>query len=169
MTAERMRYVWGLGPRLVLLLGLCGGLGLRAAAQNTVRVSGRPVASFAFSPDNIVRLPDNQITIRNTTPYLDSWKYAWSFGDGSTDTTSAYAFDHLLTGLYQALTDTAIMVQLVAGVGSTCPDSARMPLYIKPVKPLAAFGPDAAGCAPLDVTFANASRRSEERRVGKEC
>ncbi len=40
MTAERMRYVWGLGPRLVLLLGLCGGLGLRAAAQNTVRVSG---------------------------------------------------------------------------------------------------------------------------------
>ena len=37
-----MRCIWVLWPRLALLLGLCGGLGVRAQAQgpNTVRISG---------------------------------------------------------------------------------------------------------------------------------
>lgn len=129
-----------------------------AIYRDTVRVSGRPSGAFSFVPEGIVRLPDNQITIRNQTLYRNAWHYQWSFGDGTTDTTSAETFTHTLTGLFQELQTTQLTVTMIVSGTGGCPDTVRLPLTILPVKPEAAFKADTQGCAPVDVVFHNRSK-----------
>jgi gliding motility-associated-like protein len=47
---------------------------------------------------------------------------------------------------------------MVASSPYGCSDTVRHRLFIKPVPPIADFGPDAEGCAPVDVVFTNNSQ-----------
>ena len=129
-----------------------------AIYRDTVHVTGQPRGSFTFVPDGVVHLPNNQVTVRNQTLYREHWTYQWSFGDGSASTSSEEQFTQTLTGLFQQLSTTNLTVTMVATGPGGCPDTVRVPLIILPIPPVADFGPDTQGCAPVDVVFTNRSK-----------
>ncbi|MEN8156750.1 MAG: PKD domain-containing protein [Bacteroidota bacterium] len=117
------------------------------STTTTVTVYPSPAAGFLADPDTVI-YPDTTISLTNTTS-PGAWSYLWDFGDGTGDS-SKEPGAHSFTGF--GLFD----IQLKA-FSETCIDSVTKRVMVLPPPPLAAFGPDTAGCPPLLVQFSNRS------------
>ena len=112
-------------------------------------VYGKPVASFALSPNSgCSPLP---VTFTNTSTFAST--YIWRFGDGNTDVILNPI--HTYTNTSNTITQ-PITVKLVTVTSNNCRDSVTNTLVIFP-KPKAAFNVDTPSCSPKLLTFTNAS------------
>lgn len=122
-----------------------------------VKVFGRPKPEFTITPE-VLQLPESVASFTNFTPFRPNWKFKWIFGDGKSDTSSSLTINHDYAGIMSELTNTNIIVKLVAYNDFGCSDTVTRILQIRPIKPIVEFGPDTSGCAPLFVAFRNYSK-----------
>lgn len=132
--------------------------------SKTVRVYASPKADFVFLSDSSIQLPVNTITIGNKTRFRESWKYKWTFDDGSgifTDSASSFVHSFPLGDEY--FTDTNFVVTMVATSPRGCTDTLKKVMAILPGKPVAAFEvTPRIICAGNQVQFTNLSSFSAE-------
>lgn len=117
----------------------------------TVTVNIKPTANFVFTPT--VSCPPFAITFSNTTANGSS--YIWNFGVVPSATTTAVnpSFTFSNTGV-SAVNYT---VQLIAGTGAGCADTAKHVVQVLP-RPTAQYTANTTpGCSPLPQTFTNTS------------
>ena len=130
-----------------------------------VTVHGRPANNFFLTdPANRhLQLPNNTVTIKNTTPFYPSWHYRWTFDDGKSDTTRNQTFNHQYDFSFQDFTDTVFTITQIAYNDYGCTDTLRQNIIIQPEAPVPAFTyADSAGCSPLSVAFYNRSTYGRE-------
>jgi gliding motility-associated-like protein len=114
-----------------------------------VPVNDNITVDFTASPP-AQTLPNATVTItNNTTP--GPWQYAWDFGDGfTTNVTNPAPHTYATYGTY------TITLTVTNG---TCVQTVSQSVQINPIPPVVDFTYDpASGCAPLTVTFTNASQ-----------
>ena len=121
-----------------------------ADTQNMVgmiTVDGPPTAAFTAAPTTITA--GSAVTFTDTSTDVLSW--AWSFGDGATSVDENPVHTYATAGLYT--------VRLIAS--NDCGSDTLIvadQVTVNPPAPVAGFTIDPAdGCAPLDVTFTDAS------------
>ena len=124
--------------------------GCTSSKSRTIQVLGRPVAQFTATPSYQL-FPSTTIQINNQTS--GSWAYNWDFGNGETSINpSPTSLDYGTWGEYT--------IELKA-YSQFCRDSISHTIIIDAPPPIAAFEPEAQGCAPLTVTFENSSLYSD--------
>lgn len=135
------------GPYTVTLLvttPYCGNTGTQA-----VNVQARPTA--AFTPSAVLGCSPMNVTFANSS--AGATQFAWSFGDGGTSTLASPSYTFINTGS----TDVVHDVHLIASTPFGCADTVIVPITVAPGV-VAGFSHNAVpGCAPMDVTFVNAS------------
>ena len=130
----------------------------------TVRVYATPRADFVFLSDSSIQLPVNSITIGNRTRFRDSWKYRWTFDDGTAGITdSSASFTHVFPLGDEYFTDTNFVISMVVSGPRGCSDTLRKTMAILPGKPVAAFEiTPRVICAGRQVQFTNLSSFASE-------
>lgn len=122
----------------------CGGSGTQA-----VNVQPRPTA--AFVPSATLGCSPMVVDFANTS--TGATQFSWDFGDGGTSTQAAPSHTFVNTGT----TDIVLDVRLIASTPFGCADAVIIPVTVAPGV-TAGFSHNAVpGCAPMDVTFVNAS------------
>jgi hypothetical protein len=122
-----------------------------------VTVYAKPNPDFNINP-GVLQLPQTEVNFSNITPFRPNWRYRWVYGDNTQDTSGGLNVSHNYASVVSELTNTTIKVTLYAYNANGCVDSVSKTFEIKPIKPLADFGPDTSGCAPLIVKFRNKSK-----------
>lgn len=116
--------------------------GCKDSASQTITVS--PAPTVQFSANNLTSCSSTLTTqFKNSTTNGNT--YLWSFGDGSTSTTSAPSHTYSGYGSYN--------VKLVATSAAGCKDSVTSNAYIKLQAPTATITADTYGCSPATITF----------------
>jgi len=122
----------------------CGNTGTQA-----VNVQARPTA--AFSPSALLGCSPMDVSFTNAS--IGATQYAWDFGDGGTSTQPSPTHTFINPGTTNIVRD----VRLIASTPFGCADTVIVPITVAPGV-VAGFSHNAVpGCAPMDVTFVNAS------------
>ena len=108
------------------------------------------VADFTLSSTSL-QLPDNTVTITNTSTQNADYTYSWDFGDGTSFTgfdPGSHAYDRF--GTYQITLE---------ATDEFCSVETSQTLTVLPASPILDFEADILeGCAPLTVQFTNLSQ-----------
>jgi gliding motility-associated-like protein len=133
-------------------------------SNQTVRVYATPRADFAFLSDSSIQLPVSSINIGNRTRFRESWKYQWTFDDGTgISTDSSASFTHVFPLGNAYFTDTNFVISMVATSPRGCSDTLRKTMAILPGRPVAAFDvTPRIICAGKQVQFTNQSSFASE-------
>lgn len=121
--------------------------GCIAIAQQTVVVSPVPQADFMATPF-VQQFPNSTVALNNTSG-PGNWSHAWSFGDGATSNVPQ-------PGSHTYVNWGDFTITLIVS-GTACSDTAVQQVTITPPLPTASFLGQGEGCAPLSVSFTNAS------------
>ncbi len=132
--------------------------------SRVVRVYAAPKADFVFLSDSSIQLPVNSITIGNKTRFRDSWKYKWTFDDGTgIFTDSSASFTHTFPLGNEYFTDTNFVISMIASSPRGCTDTLKKTMAILPGRPVAAFEvTPRIICAGNQVQFTNLSSFASE-------
>ncbi|MEM6263235.1 MAG: PKD domain-containing protein, partial [Bacteroidota bacterium] len=107
----------------------------------------KPTASFTVGNT----FGCNGITVPITNESLNATNYTWDFGDGGTSTAANPSYTYNTPGTYR--------ITLIAEDNFGCRDTFENPVNINIIGTDVIFDADTTfGCAPLSVTFSNASR-----------
>ncbi len=121
----------------------------------TLTVPRTVVFSANFTATPVVQqIPSSTVTItNNSTP--GPWTYAWTFGDGTTGSSSAASFSHTYSreGTYP--------ITLTLSNGD-CSKTHTVTVEVLPSPPVLEFEYDpSSGCIPLTVNFKNLSKYAD--------
>ncbi len=105
-------------------------------------------ADFLANTTNICRR--SNVTFNSTANSQNILNYAWSFGDGSTDSINPVTHTYINSGVY----DVTLIVTSTDG----CKDTLTRQQYIHVSGPIAAFtAPTAVNCRVTNITFTDSS------------
>lgn len=123
---------------------------------HTVDVFGQPYAEFSPDPVSQVFKPYPQVTITNYTNLQPSWSYMWSFGDGSTSTTTEASFikTYSTWGRNSQNNEYTITLQARNSLHPVCADTVSHVIKILPPVPeIEITNQDPNGCVPYTAEF----------------
>ncbi len=129
---------------------------LNDSISHVFRTQPKPQPSFVFEPrDSCGPL---QARFRNTTPLLDTFRYAWNFGDGQISNAANPGLISFLPSPY--FSDTTYYISLRAF--NECDTVTFVDSIVVRSKPKARFGISSTnGCSPFRVTLSNTSIANE--------
>ena len=109
-----------------------------------------PVPQFTAVPvSQTYNAAGNTVVFTNETPFIDSYTYNWTFGDGNTSTDV-----NTTSNIYFGLGTYNVTLEATNG---TCTGSITHQINILPVPPVSNFDSIPSGCAPLYIELNNTS------------
>ncbi len=119
--------------------------GCKDTAFQNITVYPQPAAAFTATPAN-QKFPSATVSFNNLTN-PGTWNYAWTFDDGSADSTMTPS-DYT----YQTWGTFNITLHVYS---ANCADTATQVVVIDPPRAVVDFDAGGEGCRPLEVDFTN--------------
>lgn len=129
----------------------------RDSVRHQVTVFAQPEAEFLATPPHQIYEPEPVVSISNLSNHQTVWDYQWDFGDGTSSVTQSPSFQKTYTAWGPNNDENRFYITLIATNTQhpQCADTITHPIRILPHVPVPEIlTQDAAGCEPLEVTFA---------------